>query len=871
MNKDTIDKDTMNKDTMNKDTMNKGTMNKGTTPSLSLVLVLMHSACRTDESSIKAYNALPSISIQSHTDGAIVLDGLPETFYALATDSNHTADELQVAWFYGEDLVCSWVAPDEGGGSTCEITPNQQEFIVRAEVRDPENAGALNEVSLTIQPSYPPEISLLTPNDGDVFSADDNIQFSAIVSDAEDAPTDLNIQWSSNIDGTLSLDNTVDSSGEMSDFTTLTPGEHVIQLEVEDTMGKTTTEEVQILVNEVNQAPLCEILEPNDGSSGLLGTNVLFRGSVSDADHDLDDLSIEWLSDKDGTLGTSIADSTGLIALNTSSLSSNSHVITLRVEDPEGDVCTSNVLYSVGSPPSVTLYEPGAGTVYNLGTSVYFEALVQDGEDPANLLQVEWSSDIDGTFSNSTANSSGLSALNYSQLSAGVHNITVQVTDSDALYDTAITNLRINTPPTAPQVQFSPSVVGTNDNILVQSSGSIDVDGDPINYLYDWRLNGVSIGQTSALLPSSNTSKNEVWTIRVTPNDGFADGLYTDATITIANTAPVISSVVISPANASTQDTLTCTQTSTDPDGDSLSESFAWRINGNLSSSTGNTLSGPFVSGDSIVCEATVADGTDVSTLSSNPLGINNGAPVITGLVLSPLTPATNDLLEATVQASDPDGDPLTYTWDWTVDDGTGASVVQSTNSSTSTDTLDGVVHFERDDLIQVTVTVNDGSGSTVLPSSTLTVINTPPTVFNPLIIPVAPVAGLDDLECTVQSSDADLDSISLQFSWTLNGSGTNYSTAVIPTSDIANGDIWVCSISCDDGIDVGNSTTATTTVGSNAGDAVGGNLCASAGEGINSQYSLIGCLGDVGVSSGESSNASYTLQSGTHYIYTPE
>ena len=248
---------------------------------IGLFILLGSSACRTDESTIKAYNALPTISIQSHTDGAMVLDGLPETFYALASDSNHSADELQVAWFYGEDIICTWEAPDEGGGSTCDITPNQQEFMVRVEVRDPENAGALDEVSLTIQPSYPPEIALLSPSEGEIFSADDNIQFAATVSDTEDAAEDLTIRWSSSLEGALTLDTTVDSNGEMSDYTQLMPGEHVIVLEVEDTMGKTTTEEVQITINEVNQPPLCEITTPTDGSSGLLGTNVDANSNTS--------------------------------------------------------------------------------------------------------------------------------------------------------------------------------------------------------------------------------------------------------------------------------------------------------------------------------------------------------------------------------------------------------------------------------------------------------------------------------------------------------------------------------------------------------------------------------------------------------------
>ena len=636
-------------------------------------------------------------------------------------------------------------------------------------------------------------------------------------------------------------------------------------------MGKTTTEEVQITVNEVNQPPLCEITDPIDGSSGLLGTNVTFRGSVSDADHPLGDLDIRWVSDKDGVLGNSIADSSGEVLLSTASLSSNSHVITLQVTDPEGGQCTGNVLYSVGSPPSITLYEPGAGTVHNLGASIYFEAVVQDGEDPASLLQVDWISDVDGTFYTDMASSSGLSVLNHSQLSAGNHTVTVQVTDTDGLYDTAITNIRVNTPPTAPQVIFTPSNPGTTDNILAQASGSTDIDGDTVNYAYDWRINGVSSGQTTAQLPSNLTNKGETWTLRVTPNDGYISGTFTDSTITITNTPPIISSVVVTPTAASTQDTLTCSQSSSDPDGDILTELFAWRINGNLASSSSNVLTGPFITGDNIVCEVTVADGTDTSTLTSQPVVISNGVPVITDISLTPTQLYTNDVLTASVQASDPDSDPLSYTFEWSVDDGTGPTVVQSNGSSNATDSLDGLSYFDKNDSITVTVTVQDGSASTTLQSSSITVLNTPPTVFNALIDPINPIAGLDDLDCQVQSSDADGDTVTLSYEWTLNGGTTNFTSSTIPATDIADGDVWVCTITCDDGEDTGNPISATTTVGSNAGDAVGGNLCAGAGESGNSLYNLTGCLGDVAISSGESSNANYTLQSGTHYIYTPE
>ena len=186
---------------------------------------------------------------------------------------------------------------------------------------------------------------------------------------------------------------------------------------------------------------------------------------------------------------------------------------------------------------------------------------------------------------------------------------------------------------------------------------------------------------------------------------------------------------------------------------------------------------------------------------------------MITDLTLNPTLLYTNDLLTATVQATDPDRDSLTYTWEWNVDNGSGSTIVQTTSTTLTTDSLDGLLHFDKDDSVDVVVTVSDGLNSVTQQSSSVTVLNTAPTVFNALIAPVNPVAGLDDLDCQTQVSDADGDVVTLFYSWTLNGVGTNYASAIIPSGDIADGEVPSCTVTYDDGLVAGNSITVTTTV----------------------------------------------------------
>jgi hypothetical protein len=176
-------------------------------------------------------------------------------------------------------------------------------------------------------------------------------------------------------------------------------------------------------------------------------------------------------------------------------------------------------------------------------------------------------------------------------------------------------------------------------------------------------------------------------------------------------------------------------------------------------------------------------------------------------LLLIPDPVFTHDTLSAIAETSDGAG----VLWSWTID---GFGVPEFSNI------LDGDPWFEKHD--EVTVTATPVEGGVTGPSMTASIVvsNSPPSAPGVAISPSSPIEGEDALRCSVSSpsSDDDLDSVTYSATWTVDGAShisltDTFSGDTIPHTLTTAGDVWVCTVTPNDGEADGPPSSATVTI----------------------------------------------------------
>ena len=108
-------------------------------------------------------------------------------------------------------------------------------------------------------------------------------------------------------------------------------------------------------------------------------------------------------------------------------------------------------------------------------------------------------------------------------------------------------------------------------------------------------LNGnLSSTHTGSTVPSTDTLKDQTWTVRVTPTDSIVNGDFAETDLVVSNTPPVMTSVTVTPTAPTTLDDISCAYSASDVDiaDTNLTYSIEWFINSSPVSGATDELNG---------------------------------------------------------------------------------------------------------------------------------------------------------------------------------------------------------------------------------------------------------------------------------------
>jgi len=320
----------------------------------------------------------------------------------------------------------------------------------------------------------------------------------------------------------------------------------------------------------------------------------------------------------------------------------------------------------------------------------------------------------------------------------------------------------LNSPPKLSNVKIMPIDPTTLDSLSLSYTYS-DADTDSkTNVEIHWYKNGnhQSAYDGYSSVPSSATLKADIWNASVRVSDGTDPSIwYQPVARTVINTKPVTSSLKLSPADPKTTDPLAASYTYFDTDSDNEGNSkIEWYKDDQLQTSFTNVLIIPAsATSKAEVWYFTVTpnDGEDDGeSVTSQSVKIENTAPEILSMTISPEDPKTTDHLSITYDYFDKDGDPAI-----------GSRIKWYCNDKhmiTMDDTYlvlpEATTRGER---WQYSITPKDGYifGETCY-SESVVIQNSAPELLSATIEPTRPAVA-DDLEAKFEFNDPDGDMIS--------------------------------------------------------------------------------------------------------------
>ena len=387
-----------------------------------------------------------------------------------------------------------------------------------------------DKVRITVSHSNRPPVAHAGPDQSVTASAGGLTTVVLNGSDSYDLDGDaLTYVW------TWAIGNLPRQASGVSPVIQLPEGQHTISLVVHDGQAYSSADTVSVTVSQGNRTPVAHA-GPDQVLSASVGglTQAILDGSAS---HDLDGDSLSYIWN--WTVGSRPYQTSGVSP--TIHLPEGQHLITLVVHDGQ--------VYSSSDSVSITVSQGNRPPVAEAGPDQ--AVTVSTGGLAQVRLDGSGSYDLDGdalvytwnwTVGNQARQASGVSPL--IQLSAGQHIITLVVHDGKANSAPDAVTIAVTQGNRAPVADAGPdqavsASTGGLTQVTLDGSGSYDLDGDPLQYIWTWTVANQPY-QTSGVNPTIQLPEGQ-YRIDLVVHDGQVYSTSDSVTITAsqANRRPV--------------------------------------------------------------------------------------------------------------------------------------------------------------------------------------------------------------------------------------------------------------------------------------------------------------------------------------------
>jgi len=163
-----------------------------------------------------------------------------------------------------------------------------------------------------------------------------------------------------------------------------------------------------------------------------------------------------------------------------------------------------------------------------------------------------------------------------------------------------------NSPPVG-TVSLAPEVLTAAVDVVAATTVEDD-DDDPVVWEFAWSVDGVVVQEGfQNWIPAGTAVMGQEVSVDATPWDGIDYGETVTASGSLENALPAVTSVLISPEEPLEGEALDCTAEGEDADGDTLSWTITWLVNGEDGGS--EVLADTTLVGETWTCVAVANDG----------------------------------------------------------------------------------------------------------------------------------------------------------------------------------------------------------------------------------------------------------------------